>query len=175
MTDLKRLADDATTKVAIAVGRDAAKRAVDQLLSGEDKPALPSETTSATKTRRWKIVAVAVLGLFLIVGVIGLLLSYWYWFLAAGVLGLVGLVGWSRLRSRLAKRSPPKDTAKDEAPALEAVRVSTKAEVAAPPQVSAEARRAEAEARAHAVAEAHAIREQEVDEELAAMKARLKQ
>ncbi len=173
MTDLKRLADDPTTQAAIAVGRDAAKRAVDELLSGDDASVPQTEKAEASKSRRWKLIAMGVLGLFLVVGLIGLLLSYWYWFLGAGVLGVAGLVGYSRLKSRIAKRSLPKEEPKVEAIAAPSVRVSKVAD-AEPAPSSAEARRAEVESRARALAEAQAVREQEVDEELAAMKARLK-
>jgi hypothetical protein len=173
MTDLKKLADDATTKAVIAVGRDAAKRAVDGLLSGDDASVPEPEKAEASKSKRWKLIAMGVLGLFLVVGLIGLLLSYWYWFLGAGVLGVAGLIGYSRLRSRIAKRSLPKEAAKDEDVAAPPVRIS-KAADPEPVRPSAEERRAEVESRARALAEAQAVREQEVDEELAAMKARLK-
>lgn len=176
MSDLDRLTQEAATKAAVAVGRDAAKRAVDELLSGEDTNASAEESAADSKNRRWKIIGAVVLGLCLVVGVLGLLLHYWLYFLAAGLLGVGGLVGWSRLRKRMGARQLSKGTAKaaskESAPALEPVRVRLEA----PEDDAAKAaiRRAKTEAEAQALEEAHAVREQEVDDELAAMKARLK-
>lgn len=164
MSELDRLTEEATTKAAIAVGRDAAKRAVDKLLSGEDGAASTEGAPADPKSRRWKIIAAVVLGLCLLVGFVGLLLNYWVYFLAAGLLGIGGLVGWSRLQKRIAARKIANEktpTAKEHAPSIEAVRVRHDALPAAP-------------AAAEALEEAHAMREQEVDDELAAMKARLK-
>ena len=181
MTDLKRLTEDATTKAAIAVGKDAAKRAALELLSGKEE-SLSEGDKPGSKNRRWKIAAVAVLGLFLVVGLIGLLMNYWVWFLAAGVVGLAGLVGFTRLRRRLgtkSKEAPVQvDAATEKSPAKVAAPDSTRAEKHVEDVESARAnqekRKAEREAEARALAEAEALREQEVDDELAAMKARLK-
>ena len=218
MSDFEKLANEATTKAVLAVGRDAAKRAVDDLLAGQagSKPKAPEPTeheAKASKAKRWKYAAVGVLGLFLAIGVIGLVMHFWYWFLAAGVLGIAGYVGYTMLRRRVAKGALPAEEkqqrAKDleledaEVPALRAIEAKRVAPVreakaiasktatkeldvdASDPEGDArraelaarraklEARKAELEARTRA-AEAEAIREQEVDDELAAMKARLK-
>jgi hypothetical protein len=172
MSDLDRLTREATTKAVVAVGRDAAKRAADKLLSDED--ASEGEVTDS-KSRRWKLIALVVLGLFLLVGFVGLLLNYWFYFLAAGVLGVGGLVGWSRLKKRRGARKPTKDKKEiaKEGSAPESVRVRLAAREAAPAAADG-ASRAEADVDAQASAEARAIREHEVDDELAAMKARLK-
>ena len=169
-SDLDRLTREATTKAVLAVGRDAAKRATDKLLSDEDVPG--SEDKAASKPRRWKLVALVVLGLSLIIGLVGLLLNYWLYFLAAGVLGVGGLVGWSRLKKRMGAKKSPKDRKDIEAgdsPRHESVRVHLAPGAATTPPTGA-ATRAEADAQT----EARAAREHEVDEELAAMKARLK-
>ncbi len=164
LSDLDRLREEAATKAALAVGRDAAKRAVDQLLSGEDSAVSTEDAAADSKSRRWKIIASVVLGVCLLVGVLGLLLNYWLYFLAAGLLGVGGLIGWSRLKKRVGARKIANDTktsAKERTPLIEPVRVRLEAPPAAP-------------AAPDALEEAHAMREQEVDDELAAMKARLK-
>ncbi len=175
MSEFERLAQEATAKAALAAGKDAAKRAVDELLTGEQAKVEKAEDAAPSKGRRYKTIALVVLALCLVVGLIGLLLSYWYWFLAAGVVGLAGLIGYSRLKSRLAKAKPSDDRkvepAAEKAPALERTRTPPDAEAV---RAALEAKRAEAAARQRALAEAEAMREQEVDEELAAMKARLK-
>jgi hypothetical protein len=175
MSDLDKLTREATTKAVIAVGRDAAKRATDKLLDDDDAPG-EDENAGSKPRRRWKLIALVVLGLFLLVGLIGLLLNYWFYFLAAGVLGVGGLVGWSRLKKRIGARKPSKDRkeiAKEDSPAPESVRVRLASREAAPTAPKT-ATRADADAEAQALAEARATREHEVDDELAAMKARLK-
>ncbi|HTJ80458.1 MAG TPA: hypothetical protein VL400_02010 [Polyangiaceae bacterium] len=195
MSDLDRLTKDAATQAALAVGKDAAKRAMRDLLSdGEQPTSSPTDrgaakdAAAASKSRRWKIVAVAVLGLFLFVGLIGLVLNYWAYFLGAGVLGLGALVAWWWLRRRLAEgktgataESKSSASAKTEAAETPREKLRVSDEPAADDEAAAEARRAalaarreELTMRAKALAEARAQQEQEVDEELAAMKARLK-
>ncbi|MDB4998122.1 MAG: hypothetical protein JWM74_5554, partial [Myxococcaceae bacterium] len=94
----------------------------------------------------------------------------------AGVLGVGGLLGWSRLKKRIGARKPSKDRreiAEEDSAAPESVRVRLASrEVAA--STPKTATRADADADAQALAEARATREHEVDDELAAMKARLK-
>ncbi|MBL8742388.1 MAG: hypothetical protein JNK04_14870, partial [Myxococcales bacterium] len=112
MADLKRLAEDATTKAAIAAGKDAAKRALDDLLStDEEKAKREAEKAGEQKSRRWKYIALGVLALCLVVGVVGLMLKFWTYFLFAGVLGVAALYGWWRLRKR---RSATKDRAPED-------------------------------------------------------------
>ena len=175
MSDLDRLTREATTKAVIGVGRDAAKRAADKLLADEDAVASDGKPADS-KSRRWKLIALVVLGLFLLVGLVGLLLNYWFYFLAAGLLGVGGLVGWSRLKKRIGARKPSKDRkeiAEEDSPAPESVRIRLAPRDAAPAAPSTRTR-ADADADAQALAEARATREHEVDDELAAMKARLK-
>lgn len=176
MADLKKLADEATAQAALAIGKEAARKATRELLSDDadkagDGPIKPS------KAKLWKFGAIALVGLLLVVGLLGLVLTYWYWFLAAGVLGLAGLVGYWKLKGRAKGKA-----ALPEAAAEPAARVRVKEEALPPPKVEAATpkgpseaeRRAELEARTRAAAEARALREQEVEDELAAMKARLK-
>lgn len=173
MSDLERLADEAATKAALSVGRDAAKRAVHQLLDG-DASASEAPKSGAPKARRWKLLAGVLLGLCLFVGVVGMVLNYWVWFLGAGVLGFAGLYGWWKLRARLgaAKLSAPPEAKATALPTRSrGVRVATDPETTAPTPAE---RRAEVEARARALAEARATEEQQVEDELAALKARIK-
>ena len=116
MTDFKKLAEDATARAALAAGKDAAKRAVDGLLAeGSEANAQSAE---AKKTRRWKLIAISILSVCVIVGFIGLLLNYWYWFLAIGLLGIAGLYARHRLRRRLAEKpAAPATAANTAAPA----------------------------------------------------------
>ncbi len=177
MGDLKEIVDGVATKAAIAAGKDAAKRAAKELLSSdEDIAAKEPERDEQRKGRRTKLLVYGVLGLFLVVGVIGLLLSYWQWFLLAGLAGLGGLYGWWRLRKRLAARKEAADEASRAAQAAEAeatrraaLEETERARVASAKQL-AEARAEEA----RAALEARAADEQAVEDELAAMKARLK-
>jgi hypothetical protein len=173
MSELERLADEAATKAAVAVGRDAAKRAVSQLLQGET-PAAPDSEGTTPKARRWKLLAFVLLGLCLFVGVVGMVLNYWVWFLGAGVLGFGALYGWWRLRKRLALRSPAATPAAESASAAQRLRVSPEAAAPEPTQPTAAERRAELVSRARALAEARAADEQQVEEELAALKSRMK-
>src|SRR5436190_12003026 len=102
MADRKNLGEDAATVALLAAGKDAAKRAALDLLStDEERAAKQAEDARASKQRRWKLLGGGVLVLCVIIGVIGMLVSYWQWFLLAGVLGLGGMFGWWRLRKRL--------------------------------------------------------------------------
>lgn len=186
MSDLKNIADDITTKAALAAGKDAAERALEGLLTSDDEKAQKeAKRAAASKTRRFKLIAFGVVGLLLVVGLLGLFLSYWQWFLLAGVLGLGGLYGWYRvrkvLRARKKEAQPEALEAKAEHEAAE-LRVE-EADEPAPrdrEELAEEARRRAAELReqrahdAQAREEAQAIEEQQIDDELAAMKARLK-
>jgi len=158
MADLKRAAEEAAAKAVVAAGKDAAKQAARELLS----PA--GQDAEAGKKRRTKIIVMAVLGLCVLVGVVGVALSYWHWFLLIGMLGLGGLYArWRWQRRRAAKLEAPAKLEAAEPRAAEA-RVAKR--------VQAVERDPEAEARARA--EAAAADEAAVEDELAAMKARLK-
>jgi hypothetical protein len=180
MADLKRLAEDATTKAAIAAGKDAAKRALDDfILSDDEKAKRDTATVEVKKSRRWKYIGLGVLALCLLAGVLGLLMavmSYWPYFLMAGVLGAAGVYGWWRFRKSRGAPKDPIDSA--EAPAIQAkvkadpVRVVEGLEVDVAAQRAAAAR--EARERAEAQREARAEAERQIDDELAQMKAKLK-
>ena len=163
MADRKNLGEDAATAALLAAGKDAAKRAALDLLStDEERAAKQAEDARASKQRRWKLIGGGVLVLCVIIGVIGMLVSYWQWFLLAGVLGLGGMFGWWRLRKRLGARRTKQP---------EPARVEKTAEQ---PREKREARprQVEEDDAARALAEAEA-ETQSVEEELASMKARL--
>lgn len=171
-------------KAALAGGRDAAKRAAERAAERADD-ALGG--ARSPKARKYKLLALVVLGLFLTIGVVGFVLHYWAWFLAAGALGVAALVAYVWARRRLAARRAARETVAD-APA--------RAVVSEPPaaaqrvklerggrdeRVQREAREAEHEADREARAEAEHERAEaeeraarEIDDELAKMRARLR-
>lgn len=180
MADLKRLAEDATTRAAIAAGKDAAKRALDDIiLSDEEKAKRETEKAEVQKSRRWKYIALGVLGLCLVVGVIGLVLSYWQYFLLAGLLGAGALYGWWRFRKSRSAAKEAKEAAVEAAAKPAAIKAKAEpVRVVEEPEVDLAAQRAaaaqEARERAEAQREARAEAERQIDDELAEMKARLK-
>jgi Flp pilus assembly protein TadB len=160
MAERKRLVEDAAARALVAAGKDAAKRAADDLLSSEDERS-SEELERKGSSKRWKLIGIGLLALFLVVGVIGMVMSYWPWFLLAGVVGLAGAVGWRRLSKRRAAKRAPR-------PTLEA-RIEPEKAAALRPRVVVADEPQEAEKRvARELEEAQAV-----DEELAAMKARL--
>jgi len=169
MADLKKLAEDATTSAMLTAGKDAAKKAAFDLLSSdEEREAQEAEKAETSKKRRTKLIIFAVLALFVVIGVLGLLMSYWHWFLAAGLLGLGGIYArWRWKRYRAAKLEEKDES--EEAP--------TRARVAEPEPIAETAARSDAEQQARdalARAEALAAEEASLDDELAALKARIK-
>ena len=165
MSDIRKLADDLTTKAAIEAGKGALSDAVDDLLSSdEEKERKEAERKAKSKSRRNKLILYGVIGLLIVVGVLGFVASYWHWFLIAGLLGAGGVYGWSRLKKRFGKEKDdePEEIAQEEAPK----RVEIEPE---DPEEQKAARLHAARARA----EAEAVEEQAIDDELAAMKARL--
>ncbi|MFO0552335.1 MAG: hypothetical protein U0271_28365 [Polyangiaceae bacterium] len=192
MSDLKDLGRDASTKAALAAGKDAAKRALDDLLlSDEEKEKRSLAEKQAARRRRWKYVAIGVVSLLLLAGLVGLVMAYWQWFLAAGILGLAGLLGYYQLRRKLRAKRAAKEEANAEAEKAEKTEAKERKRVeksSPPPKAAAkpepvrvastdqsveEIRRRTAELRAAREAR-EAAEAAAVDEELAAIKARLK-
>jgi Flp pilus assembly protein TadB len=134
----KKVVDDLTAKAVSAAGRNAARRALDDLVSSDEGRA---ERAVDSKRRRRKLIAYAIVGLLLVLGILGLVVSYWQWFILAGVVGLVGIYGWYLLRKRLRPKPdrkllpapkaqlPPAEPARDRA--LSADRQDVEAELAA--------------------------------------------
>jgi hypothetical protein len=171
----RKQSEELAAKAALAMGEAAARRAVDGFLKSgaEDEAGEKDADPARSKSRRNKLIAFAVVGLLIVVGVIGMVVSYWHWFLLAGLLGLAGLYGWSRVRGRFRK----KDVKDDETSALRvAAREDGGAARARADAAPARSRptREEQHARARAEAEAEAIAAREVEDELEAMKARLR-
>ncbi len=165
VTDLKKQAEDATKKAMVEASTDAAKRAALGLFSSDDDPSSePNDEAGASKSKRNKLILLAALGLFVVIGVLGMLMSYWHWFLALGVTGLGGLYLRRRVKRRLAERREEQATRVEVSRPEEQARKAKDAKRReADVQISNARARAEAEAEA-----AHAI-----EDELEALKARL--
>ncbi len=173
VADLDKLSDALTSKAAAAAGRRAAERAIDDLLSTDDERAEREKARAAASTsRRNKLILYGVIGLLLVVGVIGMVLNYWHWFILAGLLGLAGLYLWRRFAKRQ-KAAPdaPAETVRIAEPAPPPAQ--TAADDAAAERARLLEMKRERERDARARAEAAAVEQQEIDDELAAMKARL--
>jgi hypothetical protein len=186
LADLEDLKKELASRAALVAGKDAAKRfAEDLLTSDEEKKA----KEAASKSRRTKYLAYGVVGLLLVLGAVGLVLSYWQYFLLAGLLGVAGLYGYFRLRGRLGTSKAELETKelrvgeqapKALAPKQSLTREARDAEIARAALAEEEAHLAELRAREEA-AKMRALREEQrradeqaIDDELSAMKARLK-
>ena len=108
-------ADDLRAKAAFAV----AKHAVDRALDG-------GESDAVARRKRNRRIALVAIGALVVVGLIGLMLHYWYWSLLLGLVGAAGLYARRRWRARRAARKKPDSIAKREAPKV-------RVEVEAPP------------------------------------------
>lgn len=189
MADPRNVVDDLTTKAALAAGKDAARRAVEDLLSSdEEKAQKEAERVAQSKRRRNKLIAYGVVGLILVLGLVGMVLSYWPWFVLAGLVGVAGLYGRHRLRKRWREKREQRGELKAEQQQQKVRLPADRSE--ALPRAGVEKPRddrrdedreldalALQEARAREAAardQARVAEENEVDQELAAMKARLK-
>lgn len=180
MADLDKLTDELAGKAALATGMSVAKRALqDALLTDEQRQARDAEQARAKKSQRTKWIAYGVIGLLLLIGVVGLALTYWYWFLLAGIASLGVLYARSRLRKRREESGKPEEAEKAEAegaPSTASPKVEkspARREAARPAPVSEEEQPAPRAPRRPTPEEAEAEAEA-VDAELAAMKARLR-
>lgn len=156
MTDLDDAARKLATKATLVAARDAASKALDDaLMSDEERRERKVADAAALKRKRQKRIAIGVVGLLLVLGIVGLVISYWHWFLLAGLVGLLALYGRHRWRkSRSAKESPTVE--------------KSETKKSRPPS-----RVAPAPARV-AISKAPPVDDGDVEEELAALKARLK-
>ncbi len=109
MADLKKSANALATKAAFAAAKEAAERALDDALtSDEERERRKAEQTALAKRKRTKIIALGLVGLLLVLGVIGLAVSYWQWFFLLGLVGLAALYGryrWRKWRRRAQEAS----------------------------------------------------------------------
>jgi hypothetical protein len=163
MSDLDKARDELAARALLAAGKDGARRLAARVAPDDDEADAPEgKATAPAKSRRNKLLVIGAFALLVLVGLLGLVVSYWHWFLLVGLAGLVGLYGWSRLRGRL--RTPPGAAA--------AAVAEPRAKV---PQRVERADRAPVRAAAPTdTPEREQAREQELDEELAALKARVK-
>jgi hypothetical protein len=171
-------------------GKDAARSLYEDLvLSDEEKAKREAARTAAAKRKRRKWLAIGVGSVVGLLTVLWVLARFWPWILALSVLAGLGYVGYRRLRRRLrggraaavekparaervaaererapAEKARPAAERERKAPERERVRVAPEADVAA-------ARRTAAAATAASNAE----REREIDEELAALKRRVRE
>lgn len=194
MVDPRSIADEAAARAALAAGKGVAKRALEDLLSSdEDRAAKEAERAAVAKRRRTKLYVYGVIGALLVVGLVGMVIGYWQYFLLLGLLGVGGIYGRYRLRAWQKARAKAKGDASS-APSTALVEETARAEprrerATAPTEdeaqpeleadlVSREAARREARALEEAQREARALEEaraeREIDEELSAMKARLR-
>ncbi len=155
MSDLEKSEDELRARAAFAVAKHAAERALDDALGGDEERAKRRATEGAlSRRKRNKRIALAAVGLLLAVGLVGLMLHYWYWALLLGFVGAGGLYARHRWRARRASREKkPEVAAAREAPPL-------KARIAAEPRL--------------APAPAAEIDEASIDDDLAELKARMK-
>jgi hypothetical protein len=168
MANRKNLLEDAATEQVLAAGKGAAKRAVlDLLSSDEERSKRDAENEKASQQRRRKLIVGGVIVLFLVIGIIGMLVSYWQWFLLLGLVGVAAFIGWRWIRRRVGAPKKKGEAVRVEAPP--APEATTRA-----PRISQrEAEEKERDARARAEAEA-AKEQAAVEDELAQMKARIR-
>ena len=149
-------ADDLRAKAAFAVAKHAVERALDDaMLSDEERTKKRAEESSLARSKRNKRIAIGVIGLLLLIGVIGLVLNYWYWAL---LLGVLGAAGWYARRRWRARGAPKK---KVERKKVEPAAVAREAP----------ARKVRVEPRPARIAEPS---DESIDDDLAELKARMK-
>lgn len=148
MSDAEKSANELRAKAAFAVAKHALD---DALLSDEDR----AKRDALARRKRSKRFAQVVIGSLLVVGLVGLVLHYWYWALLLGFIGAAGLYVRHRWRARRAARETKKEKKKPEVAATREA-PALKARIAPEPRVADE------------------VLEASVDDDLAELKARLK-
>ena len=112
MNDLKKAANELSAKAAFSAAKDAAQRAIDDVLSTEEERAQrKAERAELARKKRNKWIALGVVGLLLLLGVLGLALHFWHWFLLAGIVALAALYGrhrWRRSRKARGTAAAPR-------------------------------------------------------------------
>ncbi len=97
--------NDLRAKAAFAVAKHAVERAIDDaMLSEEERAKRRTEETSLARSKRNKRIALGVIGALLLIGLVGLVLNYWYWALLLGLLGAAGWYARRRWRARATSR-----------------------------------------------------------------------
>ncbi|MBK7395847.1 MAG: hypothetical protein IPJ34_05950 [Myxococcales bacterium] len=164
MSEIDDLARKASARAALSAGKNAARKAIEDLtLSDEERAARDEAEAKAAKARRWKYLAVGIVGLCLLFGIVGMLASLWKYFLGLALLAVLGGYVYWRLRPLLSARK---------------VRVAEQVERT---RVVDESKQLEADRKAEAVAAERAAiaaeraalaKEQAIEDELAALKAK---
>jgi len=148
--------DDLRAKAAFAVAKHAVERALDDaMLSNEERTKKRAEESSLARSKRNKRIAIGIIGLLLLIGVIGLVLNYWYWALLLGVVGAAGWYARRRWRARGGAAKKKVERKKVEPAALR----------------EAPARKVRVEPRPAPIAEPS---DESIDDDLAELKARMK-
>ena len=107
MSDDEKPLEDLRAKAAFAMAKHAFEGALED----------PAEKNALARKKRNKRIALVAIGLLVAVGLLGLMLHYWYWSLLLGVVGGAGLYGRHRWRARRAERKKLRAPAPREAPA----------------------------------------------------------
>ncbi len=155
MNDLKKAANELGAKAAFAAAREKAGRAIEDVLSTEEeRDKRKAERAAAAKRKRTKWLVLGVIGLLLLIGVVGMALRYWPYFLLLGIVALAALYGRHRWRKSRSSAKQVEVARVEERPIEVAQRAPPPA--LAKPEVDA------------------AIDDASIDEELAALKARVK-
>lgn len=94
MSDDEKPVDDLRAKAALAMAKHAFESALED----------PAEKDARARKKRNKRIALVAIGLLVAVGLLGLMLHYWYWSLLLGALGAVGLYARHRWRARRASQ-----------------------------------------------------------------------
>ena len=171
MSDFKKLRDEAAAKAALSTVKDAARRAFDDLtMSDEDKALREAERAREAKLRKWKLIGGAVVAVLALLAILSILAKLWAWIvglaLLAGLAYAVYFFVWPKLfgpKVRVEVEATPAPPEPVRAPREELE-----------PEVEAEAQR-EQEAEAEAArARAKVLQERAIDDELAALKAKVK-
>lgn len=150
MSDLEKATRELGTRAAFAAAKNAAERALDEaLLSDEERAERRAEQDALARRKRTKRIAQVAIGSLLVVGLVGLMIHYWYWALLLGVVGALGVYARHRWRKRKRKK-------------LEA------------PRVRAEPVEAPVQARIAPPAASVEEPDASIEEDLAALKARIK-
>ena len=157
MADPKDLKRELTTKALLDAGRDAAKRAIEDFtLSDDEKAAREAERAAEAKRRRWKWIAIGVGALVLVISLIFLLAQIWMWILGIAVVAAIAVAIYYYAQRKWRAMREPK------------VRELPKSE-----EIVEETRPAPRIAKDVPVID-HDARERQIDEELAALKAKTK-
>jgi hypothetical protein len=147
--------DDVRAKAAFAVAKRAVEGALDDALMSDEERA---KKDALAKSQRTKRIAQIVIGGLIVIGLIGLIINYWYWAL---LLGFLGAGGWYLRRRWRARASRKKESSKKESKPVAALR--------APVQAPKKKVRVEPQK-----VEPLEIPEASIDDDLAELKARMK-